>query len=135
MLLVPLCHSRGARYITDFDGRLIFCTIFHEYSKNIFFSKLDTPNRRTSSAHVACSRAGTWAAWAEVVRRLGVSNLEKNYIFGIRMKNCRKYLSASSIGRNFFQSGHPYPQTLPYYAQNVHTNVSISILIKICWNE
>ena len=38
---------------------------------------MDTPNQRTSSAHVACSRAGTWAAWAEVVRRLGVSNLEK----------------------------------------------------------
>ena len=44
---------------------------------------MDTPNRRTSSAHAACSRAGTWAAWAEVVRQLGVSNLEKNYIFGI----------------------------------------------------
>ena len=93
---------RGARYITDFDGRFIFCTIFHENSKNIIFSRLDTPNRRTSSALVACSRAGTWAAWAEVVRQLGVSNLEKKYTFGILMKNGTKYQSASSIGRIFF---------------------------------
>ena len=28
---------------------------------------------RTNSAQVACSRAGRWAAWAEVVRRRGVS--------------------------------------------------------------
>ena len=76
-------QGRGARYITDFDSRLICCTIFHEDSKNMynFFSKLDTPNRRTSSAHVACSRVGTWAAWAEVVRQLGVSNLEKKLYF------------------------------------------------------
>ena len=31
------CFTRGARYITDFDGWLIFCTIFHEDSKNIYF--------------------------------------------------------------------------------------------------
>ena len=51
-----------------------------------------------SHTYGACSRAGTWAARAEVVRRLGVSNLEKNYIFGILMKNCTKYLLARSIG-------------------------------------
>ena len=45
--------------------------------------------------------------WAELVRRLGVSNLEKNYIFGILMKNCTKYLSASSIGRISFKVGTP----------------------------
>ena len=33
-------YTRGARYITDFDGRLIFCTIFHEDSKNIIFFKI-----------------------------------------------------------------------------------------------
>ena len=59
---------------------------------------MDTLNQRTSSAHVACSRAGTWAAWAEVVRRLGVSNLKKNYIFGILVKKCTKYESAIKIG-------------------------------------
>ena len=35
--------------------------------------------------------------WAELGRRLGVSNLEKNYIFGILMKNCTKYQSAIKI--------------------------------------
>ena len=35
--------------------------------------------------------------WAELVRRLGVSNLEKSYIFGILMKNCTKYVSPSQI--------------------------------------
>ena len=33
-------YVRGARYITDFDGRLIFCTIFHEDSKNTIFFKI-----------------------------------------------------------------------------------------------
>ena len=47
------------------------------------------------------------ASPAEVVRRLGVSNHEKNYISRILMKNCTKYLSASSIGQNFFKSGNP----------------------------
>ena len=35
--------------------------------------------------------------WAERVRRLGVSILEKNYIFGILMKNCTKYVSPSQF--------------------------------------
>ena len=34
---------RGARYITDFDGRLIFCTICHEDSKNIIIFKIGHP--------------------------------------------------------------------------------------------
>ena len=33
-------HFRGARYITDFDGRYIFCIIFHEDSKNMIFFKI-----------------------------------------------------------------------------------------------
>ena len=37
------------------------------------------------------------ASQAELGRRLGVSNLEKNYIFGILMKNCTKYISAIKI--------------------------------------
>ena len=68
---------------------------------------MDTPSRRASSAQVAWSRAGMWAACAELARRLGVSNIEKSYIFGILMKNT-KYVSASSIGQKNFHSGHPY---------------------------
>ena len=37
------------------------------------------------------------ASWAELGRRLGVSNLEKNCIFGILMKSCTKYVSAVKI--------------------------------------
>ena len=59
---------RGARYITDFDGRFIFCTVFHEDSKNIIFSRLDTPNRRTTSAHAAHVPARLQAMQAELVR-------------------------------------------------------------------
>ena len=36
--------------------------------------------------------------WAELGRRLGVSNLEKNHIFGILMKSCTKYVSPSQFG-------------------------------------
>ena len=35
--------------------------------------------------------------WAELVLRLGMSNLEKKYMFGILMKNCTKYVSLSQI--------------------------------------
>ena len=58
---------------------------------------MDTPNRRTTSAHAAHIPARLQAALAELVRRLGVSNLEKNCIFGILMKNCTKYQSAIKI--------------------------------------
>ena len=58
---------------------------------------MDTPNRRTTSAHAAHVPARLQAAWAELVRQLGVSNLENNHIFGILMKNCTKYLSAIKI--------------------------------------
>ena len=57
----------------------------------------DTPRRRTNSAHVAWSRAGTWATWAELVRRRGVSCVDKIYIFEIAMKNCSKYPSPVKI--------------------------------------
>ena len=58
---------------------------------------MDTPNRRTSSAHAAHVLAWLQAKWAELVRRLGVSNFEKNYIFGILMKNWTKYQLAIKI--------------------------------------
>ena len=58
---------------------------------------MDTPNRRTTSAHAAHVPAQLQATWAELVRRLGVSNFENKYIFGILMKNCSKYQSAIKI--------------------------------------
>ena len=41
----------------------------------------------TNSAHVACSRAGTWAAWAEVARWWGLSYDDRIYIFEIKHEN------------------------------------------------
>ena len=35
--------------------------------------------------------------WAELWCQLGVSNLEKNHIFGILIKNCLRYVSAIKI--------------------------------------
>ena len=58
---------------------------------------MDTPNRRTTSAHAAHVPARLQATWAELVRRFGVSNFEKNYIFEILMKNCTKYQLAIKI--------------------------------------
>ena len=52
----------------------------------IFWS--DKPPRHANSAHVAWSQDGMWAAWAEIVRRGGVSHCNKIYIFEILMKNC-----------------------------------------------
>ena len=70
-------YFRGARYITDFDGWWIFCTMFHEDSKNIILFKIG----HTQSTHKLCP------AWlliktdqpspADIVRWLGVSNIKK----------------------------------------------------------
>ena len=46
----------------------------------------DKPPRRAKSAPVACSRASTWAACAEVARRQGVSYDDEIYIFEILIK-------------------------------------------------
>ena len=86
----------------DFDGRYIICTIFHGDSKNVLFFKI----RHTQLTPKLCL---AWllikieqASQAELERRLGVSNLEKKkIIFGILMKNCTKYVSASSIRQHF----------------------------------
>ena len=47
------------------------------------------PPGPTTSAHVACSRVSTWAAWAEVVRPGGMSDKNSNfgtliYLFQLR---------------------------------------------------
>ena len=83
------------------DSQKLSFSILRKVPFLIFWS--DKPPWRTNSAHVACSRAGTWAAWAEAMRRQGVP-----YIFEILRINCSKYLSASQIISNFFRSGHPY---------------------------
>ena len=74
-----------------------FVQFFMRIPKIYFFSRLDTPNQRTTSAHAAHAPSRLQAAWAELVRQLGVSNFERNYIFGILMKNCTKYQSAIKI--------------------------------------
>ena len=74
-----------------------FVQFFMRIPKIYFFSRLDTPNQRTTSAHAAHAPSRLQAEWAELVRQLGVSNFERNYIFGILMKNYTKYLSAIKI--------------------------------------
>ena len=54
----------------------------------------DTPRRRTNSAHVP---AQLQATWAELVRRWGVSCVDKIYIFEMAMKNSSKYPSPVKI--------------------------------------
>ena len=74
-----------SRILTGDSQKLSF-SILRKVPFLIFWS--DKPPRRTNSAHAACSRAGTWAAWADVVRRQCVSCVDKIYIFEILMKNC-----------------------------------------------
>ena len=57
----------------------------------------DTPCRRTNSSNVAHIPARLQATWAELVRRQGVSCVDKIYIFEIAMKNCSKYPSPVKI--------------------------------------
>ena len=87
------------------DSQKLSLSILRKVPFLIFWS--DKPRRRTNSAHVAWSRSGTWAAWAEVVRRRGVSYIDKIYIFEVLIKNCSKYVSASQIGWNFLKVGTP----------------------------
>ena len=84
-----------SRILTGDSQKLSF-SILTKVPFLIFWS--DEPPRHANSAHVACSRAGMWAAWAEVARRRGVSYIDKIYIFEILMRNCSKYQSPSQIG-------------------------------------
>ena len=63
---------------------------------------------RTSSAHVACCPADTWAGWAEVARLRGVSYDDRIYIFEILMKIVRNITHPAKSDELFFESGHPY---------------------------
>ena len=93
--------AKGAHFKKNFVRLSWPIDIWYNFSwgfqKYNFFSSLDTPNRRTTSAHAAHVRAWLQATWAELVRWLSVSNFEKNYIFVILMKNCTKYQSAIKI--------------------------------------
>ena len=53
------------------DSQKISFSILTKVPFLIFWS--DKPPRRANSAHVAYSRDGTWAAWAELAHRLGVT--------------------------------------------------------------
>ena len=57
----------------------------------------DKSRRRANSAQVAHVPARLQATWAELVRRRGVSCIDKIYIFEIVMKNCLKYPSPVKI--------------------------------------
>ena len=67
------------------DSQKISFSILTKVPFLIFWS--DKPLQRTYSAQVACSRADTWAAWAEVVHRRDVFYVDKIYIFEIFIKN------------------------------------------------
>ena len=89
-------------FLSHWAGWYIFSVTFHEDSNNVFFFKI----RHTQSTHNFCLACllsfDEQPSWAELVRRLGVSNLEKNYIFGILMKSWTKFVSPNQIRRNFF---------------------------------
>ena len=114
----------GAHFKKNFVRLSWLIDILYNFSwgfqKYNFFSRLDTPNQRTTSAHTAHVPARLQAAWAELVRRLGVSNFEKNYIFGILMKNCTKYQSAIKI-RDV--AGTP----------NIYSYILYIIITVVCW--
>ena len=79
-ILPTLGVPTTSRILTGDSHKLSFSTLT-KIPFLIFWS--DKPPRHANSARVACSRAGTWAAWAEVARRQGVSYIYKIYIFEI----------------------------------------------------
>ena len=48
-----------------------------------------------------------WAAWAEVVRRQGVSYIDKIYIFEILIKNVRNIYHPAKLDEIFLKVGTP----------------------------
>ena len=66
------------KIMSDSTGRYIFCTIFHEDSKNMIYFKVG----HTQTTHKLCLACllnfVDQASWAELLRRLGVSNFFKN---------------------------------------------------------
>ena len=86
-------------WILTADSQKLSFSILRKVPFLIFWS--DKPPLRANSAHVACSRAGTWAAWAELARRGAWSYHNNIDVFEILVKNCSKYVSASIICWNF----------------------------------
>ena len=130
------------KMLSDWAGRYIFCTIFHEDSKNIIFFKIGH-TQSTPKLCLACLLSfDEQPGWAELGRRLGVPNLEKNHIFGILMKSCTKYVSAIKIRDvvgtptvmaisdaflTFIAYDWPFPEeytSVFYLSQNEDTNMS-----------
>ena len=52
---------------------------------------------QTNPLNAPSSRAGTWAAWAEVVHQLGVSYFDEIYIYEILMKNRMIFLKVRTL--------------------------------------
>ena len=69
--------TRGARYITDFDGRYIFCKTFHVDSKNNSFFKIGHTQLTPMLCPACLLSFDEQPGWAELGRRLGVTNLKK----------------------------------------------------------
>ena len=59
------------------DSQKLSLSILRKVPFLIFWS--DKPCRRTNSAHVAWSRSGTWAAWAEVTFYLPTTIFGSNF--------------------------------------------------------
>ena len=94
----------GASYVTDFDRWFSKAWFFN--SKKLFFWS-DKPPWRANSAHVACSQAGTWAAWAEVARWRGVSYVDKIYILKSSWKIVRNINHPAKSDEFFLRVGTP----------------------------
>ena len=68
--------STFKKFLLDLAGRYIY---FVQDSKNVFYLRLDTPSLRPLRTTSACF--DEQPSWADLVRRNGVSNFEKIYIF------------------------------------------------------
>ena len=97
------------------DSQKLSLSILRKVPFLIFWS--DKPCRRTNSAHVAWSRAGTWAAWAEVVHRRGVFYVDKIYILK----------SSWKIVRNMFQPAKSDEIVLQVGTPNLHNIKTVSL--------
>ena len=114
--VVPLGVQATSRILTSESQKLRFSTV-----TNVLYS-----------AHVACSQASTWAEWAEVVRRQGVSYVDKIHIFEILMTNCSKYLMPSQIGWNFWKVSTPNPQrVITHRFRYLGMNISIEFWLEV----
>ena len=77
--------EQGEHHVVEVPTLKKFCTSLNEESKNMIFSRFGH-NQSSHDFCLACLLSfDEQPGWAERVRQLGMSNLEKNYIFGILM--------------------------------------------------